>query len=450
MVVHNLRLLPLENTVLKRLGLKKLDAELVLRVVTAWALDREPDNFEDSERESILNGVPGYEKDSNSTEKLRKSIATVLQDKYKFNDGAESKGGAKSTCLSGTDIFGNLRVSQCFGKVALSTLVRPATAEWLNLEWGNLEQKNDKENEKARSRFAFLLMLFYSGSREAINLLSLAGGKPGDTAGDKAALEKYYNMRRRQLESDSWILHNCLYSLMGPAPGGGIDIKATFAMKAIVLLVRDLAVPINTLIAMIAIIASDQGWAQHVGRKLAVAGFVTTFVYILVVTFWNKVFPGTLAEWHILGETRISSLSQKITISSEMLRMYHRAGVATTFSGTVRRTATGPTSCWAPDTGEVGFHSADSVDLEDLRSWGLVGGYDKDLDGPIMLRNVYGRTTNVEVEVIEKLHRDEKLGTDFFHSYHMPSSGVIDKERAVPGMLGRCDIVSVPSSGPPA
>ena len=73
-----MRLLPLENTALKRLGLEKLDAELVLRVVTAWALDREPDNFEDSERESILNGVPGYEKDSNSTEKLRKSIATVL------------------------------------------------------------------------------------------------------------------------------------------------------------------------------------------------------------------------------------------------------------------------------------------------------------------------------------------------------------------------------------
>jgi hypothetical protein len=167
--------------------------------------------------------------------------------------------------------------------------------------------------------------------------------------------------------------------------------------------------------------------------------------------FWNKVFLGTLAKWHILGETRISSLSQKITISSEMLRIYHRAGVATIFSGTVRRTTTGPTSCWALDTGEVGFHSADSVDLEDLRSWGLVGGHDMDLDAPIMLRNVYGRTINVEVEVIEKLYRDKKLDTDFFHSYHMPSSGgVINEEKAVSGMLGQCDIVSVRSLGPPA
>jgi hypothetical protein len=423
-------LLPPENTALKHLELGKTDAERVLQVVTAWAHRRKPDDFQ--EYEGILNGVPGYRKDSGPTEELRKSIATVLRNKHKFRGG---QSGYKSECWSGTDIFGNLRVSQRFGKVALSTLVRPATAEWLNWE---------RKNDDPRSRFAFLLMLFYSGPQEAINLLNLAEAKPGA----KPGLAKYKEMRRRQLQSDSWMLNSCLYSLTGPAPGGGIDIKATFAMKVIVLFVRDLALPINTIIAMIAIIASNQGWAQNVGRKLAVAGSVTTFVYILVVMFWNKIFPGTLAEWHILGETRISSLSKKFSISSEMLEMYHRAGVATTFSGTTRRTATGPTSCWAPDTGEVGFHSAKPVDLEDLHSWGLVGGYDTVLDGPVMLRNVYGRTTGVEVEVIEKLH------TNFFHSYHMPSSGKIAREidvkKAVPGVLGRCDIVSVPSARPPA
>lgn len=420
MAIHDLRLLEQLPKALKLLGLQTGEtAEQVLQVITTWAQGRTELN---SEEKAILSGVPGYMKKGNGTEELKKSIATVLKDKHGFSGSSD-----ESVCWSGTDVFGNLRVSQCLGKVALSTLVRPATAKWLHDRWEAVE---------AKSRFAFLLMLFYSGSEQAIKLLN--------DAGDNAPRETYAKMRHVQLQSDSWILKNCLYNLRGPAPGGGIDIKATSAMKAIVLLVRDLAVPIAAIIGMVAVVATAQAWPNSVGTKLAIVASVITFVDIVATTLWNNIIPGTLAEWHILGETRISSLSKKFSISPLMLKAYNRAGVATTFSGTVRRTATGPTSCWAPDTGEVGFHSLEPVALRDLCDWGLVGGFDRILEGPVMLRNVYGRTTGVEVEVIEE------LDTDFFHSYHMPSSGRITRGKPYRGVLGRCNIVSVTSSRTPA
>ncbi|KAK9365595.1 hypothetical protein V1509DRAFT_374017 [Lipomyces kononenkoae] len=405
MVTHNLHVqAPIKSvrrlnitSALHYLNITSAQAERVMRVVTAWAQGQRPRDIQGHEQ--ILRHIPGITENSDSTEQLRQAIGRVLSDKHKFT------GNVESTSWSGTDIFGNLRVNQCLKTVALSTLVRPLTAKWLALRWETLD---------VQSRFAILLILFYAGSNEAVRFL--------ETAGDTNAAGTYAAMREQQLQSDSWIIRNALYNLVGPAPGGGIDIEPTLGMRTIVLFVRDLAIPIATIIGMIAVIATSKGWANNIGTNLAITSAAISFIDIVMISLWNKVVPGTLDEWHVFGQTRISSLSKKISIKSETLEMYNLAGVAATFSGTVRRTATGPTSCWAPDTGEVGFHSMEPVDVNVLAQWGLVWGYDRTVRGAIMLRNVYGRSTCVELEVIEELGA---VGSQNWHSYHMPSSGDI-------------------------